>query len=160
MPQFTYIGRNDDGETVSGLLEALDASAARSSLRDLNISVEELRDSGIPDLPSSTNAAPQMTIPSSYAPLLDTLQLYAGWLLACLFVILSVGSYQFLRHLPWHADILDEWVHSQLIMRVTFITFSFLLLSSLHRAMGRGLWKGIALAILGFIAIAFFMANT
>ena len=40
------------------------------------------------------------------------------------------------------------------------ITFLFLLLSSIHRAIGRGLWKGIGLTLLGFIGIAFFMANT
>lgn len=96
----------------------------------------------------------------SYAPLLETLRLYAGWLLACLLLILSLGSYQMLRHLPWQIALLDEWVRSPLILRVTVIAFLFLLLSNVHRATGRGLWKGIGLTILGFIGIAFFMANT
>ena len=100
-----------------------------------------------------------MTAPD-YHPLLDTLRLYAGWLLACLLTIFALGSYQQLRHLPLHLSILDEWMDSPLILQVTFITFLFLLLSSVHRAIGRGVWKGLALTALGFFLLVIFRVNT
>ena len=85
-----------------------------------------------------------------YHPLIDTLRLYAGWLLACLFVIYAVGGYQQLRQFPFRLSILDEWTASPMILSVTLVTFLFLLLSSVHRVMGRGFWKGLALAVMGF----------
>ncbi len=95
-----------------------------------------------------------------YHPLFVTLRLYAGWLLACLAVIYALGAYQQLRSLPVHFSILDEWTTSPMILNVTFTTFLFLLLSKIHELLGRGVWKGIGLAIVGFVGIAFFMANS
>lgn len=95
-----------------------------------------------------------------YHPLIDTLRLYAGWLLACLFAVYALGIFQKLRALPWDIGILDEWVDSPLILHVTFTTFVFLLLSTVHRMLGRGLWKGIALTGVGFLLIVVFRANT
>ncbi len=95
-----------------------------------------------------------------YHPLLDTLRLYAGWLLACLSVIYVFGSYQELRHLPFDIPIAREWVESSLILHVTATTFLFLMLSSIHQAVRRGTWKGIALAIFGFLLLIVFRVNT
>lgn len=94
-----------------------------------------------------------------YHPLLDTLRLYAGWLFALLFVVFSVGIFQQTRELPWEFPLLDEWVASPLILQVSLLTFLFLLLSTVHRLVGRGMWKGLALAIIGFALFAFFRAN-
>lgn len=99
---------------------------------------------------------PGKSIPSEYHPLLNTLRLYAGWLLACLLVIYTFGSYQQLRALPFRFSILDEWMDSPMILNVTFVTFSFLLLSSVHQAMGRGFWRGVALAVIGFELLVIF----
>lgn len=97
---------------------------------------------------------------NEYHPLLETFRLYAGWLLACMAVIYAVGSYQQARVLPFHSDLLQEWLESALILHVTFTAFIFLLLGSVHRGIGGGAWKGILLAIAGFLLIAFFRANT
>lgn len=96
---------------------------------------------------------------TQYHPLIDTLRLYAGWLLACLSAVYIAGSYQELRHLPFHLDILKEWVDSATILQVTVTTFVFLLLSAVHRAVGKGVWRGVALAVLGFLALVIFKAN-
>jgi hypothetical protein len=95
-----------------------------------------------------------------YYPLSDTLRIYAGWLTAILFLVYALGSYQQLRNLPFRLDVLDEWVESPLLLRVTFVCFIYLALSSLHRALGRGIWKGILLAAIGFVLLVAFMANT
>lgn len=96
---------------------------------------------------------------AEYHSLVDTLRLYAGWLLACLAVIFALGSYQTVRALPYEFDLLHEWVESAVILRVAFMTFIFLLLSSVHRLLGGGVWRGTLLTIVGFAAIALFMAN-
>ena len=95
-----------------------------------------------------------------YHPLLDTLRLYAGWLLACLSMIFALGSYQELRRLPLSIPIVNDWVESPMILQVAFMTFLFLLLSSIHRAAGRGLWKGVTLTIIGFFLLVLFRANS
>ena len=97
---------------------------------------------------------------SHYHPLSHTLRLYAGWLLACLFVVFAFGSYQQLRTLPVRLDLLDEWMDSPAILQTTATTFLFLLLSSLHGVVGRGLWKGVALAVIGFAALVLLRMNT
>ena len=97
---------------------------------------------------------------SDYHPLLDTLRLYAGWLLACLFVVYALGSYQETRSLPYTFSILNEWVESPLILQVTFVTFVFLILSSVYRLLGKGVWKSVLLTIIGFALIVIFRANS
>ncbi len=95
-----------------------------------------------------------------YHPLIDTLRLYAGWFLACLFVIYTLGSTQQLRPLPFHLSILDEWMDSPMILHVTLVTFLFLLLSSVHQFLGRGFWRGVGLVVIGFVLLVVFQVNT
>ena len=96
---------------------------------------------------------------TEYYPIVDTLRLYAGWLLAFLAVIFAAGSYQHLRILPFEASIIDEWSESGLLLQVTFLTFLFLLFSEIHRALGRGLWKGLFLTMIGFVLFVAFRVN-
>jgi len=96
---------------------------------------------------------------TEYHPLIDTLRLYAGWLFACLFIIYALGSYPLLNDASWTIGLLTEWINSPLILQVFFTTFLFLLLSSVHRAMNRGLWKGVLLTIAGFLLLVVFRAN-
>jgi hypothetical protein len=96
---------------------------------------------------------------SGYLPLSDTLRIYAGWLLAFLFVIFAAGSYQYLRALPLENELLSDWVTSQLVLNVAATTFTFLLLSSLHRALGKSVWLGILCTAIGFALIVLFRAN-
>ena len=95
-----------------------------------------------------------------YHPLLDTFRLYAGWLFACLALVFAAGSYQSLRAFPVRFAILDEWVDSSMLLHATLVTFLFLLLSSVHRMMGRGVWKGVALTVLGFGLLVMFRMLT
>lgn len=94
-----------------------------------------------------------------YHPLTETLRLYAGWLIVCLFAIYAAGSYQQLRQLPFRISILDEWIASPVILQITLTAFLFLMLGSVHQAAGRGAWKGMGLAAIGFALMIVFRAN-
>ena len=95
-----------------------------------------------------------------YYPLTDTIRLYCGWLLAFLGIIYVVGGYQALRSLPVESPLIQEWAESPLILHAAFLAFLYLLLSSVHRMLGRGLWKGLLLLLIGFFLFVLFKANT
>ena len=95
---------------------------------------------------------------TEYYPLGDTARLYAGWLLAFLLALYAAAGLQWTRSLPFHITILEDWLFSGAIRNVTFFTFLFLLLSTIHRLLSGGIWKGIGLAIVGFALMAAFMA--
>ena len=93
---------------------------------------------------------------SKYHPLSSTFRLYAGWLLAWLSIVYVLGYYQALRTLPIQLTIVQEWFESTLILQVTLTTFIFLLMSSVYEAVGRGLWKCLLLAAIGFGLLVLF----
>ncbi len=109
-----------------------------------------------------TNDQPAATpqVSKGYYPLVDTFRLYAGWLLAWYFLIYALGSYQWLRHLPFQIPFLGDLFQSTLILDFACACFLFLLLTSLHRRMGRGWVLGILLTLVGFGLFAGFYANT
>lgn len=96
---------------------------------------------------------------SSYHRLSDTLRLYAGWLLAWYFLIFAVGSYQRLRPLPFRSAFLDRLIDSRLVLEVAVGTFLFLLLTGMHRVLGRGVLLGTALTLVGVAMFLLFVAN-
>lgn len=81
-----------------------------------------------------------ITAPSSpasrYAPLLDTIRLYAGWLLAWYAIVFLVGGQQKLGRLATDIEWLESLSQSPLVLRCAFGTFLFLLLSTIYT------WKG------------------
>jgi hypothetical protein len=95
----------------------------------------------------------------SYYPLIDTLRLYAGWLLAWYFVIYALGSYQFLRGIPLHIPFLESLFGSPVVLTFAAGAFLFLLLSGIHRAWGRGILKGLFLLIIGVAVFTVFQMN-
>lgn len=92
--------------------------------------------------------------PFGYLPLVETVRLYCGWLLAWYAVIYGLGSSQAMHRLPFEIPYVPELFASLLIFRFTLGAFLFLLASSLHRAIGGGVWKGIGLALIGLVAFA------
>ncbi len=86
-----------------------------------------------------------------YYPLTDTIRLYAGWLLAWYFLIYMFGAYQFTRALPVKISIVDDLFFSPLILHFAAAAFIFLLLSSVHRVLGRKILLGVGLFIIGVV---------
>lgn len=67
----------------------------------------------------------------SYAPILLTVRLYAGWLLAWYAVFVSFGYYSHYRSLPISIPFVEAFYTSSTMFGVIVATFLFLLLSTL-----------------------------
>ena len=160
-------------------MEAESAETVREALRKKNLTVEQVL-----EIPSAnddpaigftekmpwtliddktkdadTKTATQLEKQKMYAPLIDTLRLFAGWLLAWYGAVYVLGAYQQEQVLSSDIPFLQALFQSPLILRFTFGTFLFLLLSSLHQWMGRGIGKGIFLTIVGVVLFVLFHLN-
>lgn len=171
MPSFTYIARTTDGTLERGITEALTAEEAREALRKKHLFVEELQqEEGPPavigfagaklpwavteepvDTNSVTDPLPEETSPR-YVPLMETLRLFAGWLLAWYGLIYLLGSFQYFNKIPWDIPFLDGLFTSTIVLQFTFGTFLFLFLTSIHKWTSGGVMKGLMLSAV-FIAL-------
>jgi hypothetical protein len=167
MPTFTYIGQAMDGKEQRGSVEAPNAEEARELLRKRGLMVEHVKEAvGFEPAKThiDTDAAPpgkpaEQPVPEEYVPLSDTFRLYAGWLLAWYAVVYLIGSYQFTKRLPFEIPFLEGLFLSPLVLKFAFGTFLFLMLSTLHRALGRGIGKGVALTLVWFALMTLFSLN-
>lgn len=159
MPTFAYIGSTMEGKPDRGTIDAPSAEDAREQLRKRGVLAESVTESAI----LSPNPAPApMPVSESpdYVPLSDTFRLYAGWLLAWYVIVYLLGSYQYTKRLPFEIPFLEGLFLSPLVLKFAFGTFLFLMLSSLHRAMGRGLWKGLLLSVVWIGLMVLFVVNS
>ncbi len=124
MLHFTYTARRPSGERIAGLIEALSLQEARTALQMQGLSVEEIHEatqrdktsvSGNGDTPPGVASPQKPALPNvsastaqrSYAPLLSTLRLYAGWLLLWYGVCYALGAYQLQRGLPTNIPVVE-----------------------------------------------------
>lgn len=89
---------------------------------------------------------PAASLESDYAPLHETLRIFAGWLLAWYGLIYALGFLEQTDRLP-ELPFVRELFESRLVLQFTFGTFLLLALSNLHRWLGKGLALGFALSI-------------
>jgi len=115
---------------------------------------------------SSDSAAKSSEIPSphpesssSYFPLLDTLRLYAGWLLAWYCLVYALGHYQYTRPLPFRIPFVEGLFLSPLVLSFTFAAYLFLLLSGIWKTAGRGILKGLLLTGIGIAGFVLYRMN-
>jgi len=94
-----------------------------------------------------------------YYPFTDTLRLYAGWLLAWYAVVYALGYYQSTRNLPFEVPYLMGIYTSPLVLSFTLASFLFLLVTSLHRLVGRGVFAGIFFGLLGIALFVLYRMN-
>jgi hypothetical protein len=109
--------------------------------------------------PKATPSSAAAEEEERYVPLVDTFRLYAGWLLAWYSIVYLLGSYQFTKGLPFEIPFLEGLFLSPLVLKFAFGTFAFLMLSGIHRAMGRGLWKGLFLTVVWVALVTLFSLN-
>lgn len=105
-------------------------------------------------------AAPAPVKSSGYHPLVSTLALYAGWLLAWYGLFVATGHYATVRSLPWDIPFVQAFYVSPLIFSFTVGIWLFLLLFTLNRAIHGRLAGGIVMTLLGagiFVAIRSFL---
>ncbi len=84
-----------------------------------------------------------------YYPLVDTIRLYAGWLLAWYIAFVALGYYTFERQMPWDIPIVEGFFFSPLIFRFITAIFLFLAFSSLHKLLRGKILSGALFLLLG-----------
>jgi hypothetical protein len=167
MPLFTYVATTDAGMPAQGQIEADSTDAALSALRDMGFEVQELHEATLseqqavppppPPTPPTLSAAPAAE--RIYFPVLDTLRIYAGWLLALIGAVYALGGYQSTRPLPFEIPLVSALLLSPLLLQVVFASFIFLLFSSLHRALRGGPAIGLLLAGAGILLFSLYRTN-
>lgn len=180
MPLFSYTAINAENQRVSGTVEAMSLQAARDALKEMRLVPEEIHESlppapaAIPDDAAARFADVSATEPSpaaspppppastderTYFPLLDTLRLYAGWLLAWYGFVYALGSYQHFRRLPFTVPYVEGLFLSPLVLSFTLGAFLFLLLTGIWKAISRGILSGCILTILGIAVFVLYRMN-
>lgn len=87
-----------------------------------------------------------------YHPLMNTLLLYAGWLLAWYGIFVALGHYASVRALPWDIPFVQAFYISPFIFTITSAIFFFLMFNAINKAI-HGKWiGGILFSILGIAA--------
>lgn len=162
------------GGVMRGSIDAPSAEDAREQLRKKDLTVEELHEMPNQAAPMFDTSMPWTTTEDdskgkkaaalpleeqSYVPLTDTLRLFAGWLLAWYALIYILGEFQTEGRLPFDIPFLEALFASPLVLRFTFATFLFLLLTSIQRATGKGFAKGLMLTIAGVVIFGLFHVN-
>ncbi|MDP6561808.1 MAG: hypothetical protein QF793_02685, partial [Candidatus Peribacteraceae bacterium] len=112
MTTYTYQATDASGKTVDGTVEAHSLQAARDAV--VNLGMEPLEIYEAHQKSSSKSDSPwvdplqaiqadtaEEPSTAAYFPLLDTLRLYAGWLLAWYCIVYAIGAYQFMKELPF-----------------------------------------------------------
>ena len=175
MSSFSYIARTAAGTLEKGSIEASTPEQAREKLRKRQLIVEELKAEesekpisfagAMPWTTTDEDAVPVMaaqTLPedaAEYIPLVDTLRLFAGWLLAWYAVVYLLGSFQLNGKIPYDIPFLQGLFESPVVLRFAFATFLFLMLTNIHTWLGKGAGKGAALGIAGIIVWGLFHLN-
>ncbi len=96
-----------------------------------------------------TDVPPKTKPAHSYLPLMATLRLYAGWLLAWYGLFVALGYFTTVRRLPFEIPFVQAFYFSPLIFTFTAGIFIFLLLSAVHKAVHGKLVTGILLTLVG-----------
>lgn len=173
MPLFTYRATADDGTPREGTIDAADMQSAENSLKEQGLTEPALTPLVAEDIAFATpgaspwQVAPEATVSrpkkrsaeKAYFPIASTVRLYAGWLLAYYLLVYALGWYASTRALPGEIPYVEGLFLSPLVLSFTLAAFLFLLLHSIHRATGGGLWRAIALSIVGMAAFVVYRMN-
>jgi hypothetical protein len=173
MPHFSYTAKTIDGKTTSGSIEAVSLQAARSALQSMKLLPEHIEEKKTADdvidwsfeknenpaVAPKKGATAAASAPRTYFPIVDTLRLYVGWVLAGYVLALLLGAYQLTKPLPFEIPFVLSFLYSPLILQLTLAGFLFLLFSTVHRFLGGGLWRGTVLTVLAVAALYVYRIN-
>ncbi len=166
MPLYTYIAEDAAGVKQSGTVEAPTYDQAREILRKRDLAVSALAEFTL----SEQDPLPVETMPwsgrkktsapaaeeTTYLPFTDTLRLFAGWLIAWYGLVYLLGGLQLKKNISADIPFIAALSTSGLVLRFCFGTFLFLLLTSVHAWMGKGIAKGIVLTVIGLLLMTGF----
>lgn len=166
MPIYTYIAEDASGVKQNGTVEAPTYDQAREILRKRDLAVSALAEFTLSEqdpLPVETmpwsgrrKPAAAPTEEAAYLPLVETLRLFAGWLIAWYGLVYLLGGLQVKKSISGDIPFIAALSTSSLVLRFCFGTFLFLFLTSVHAWMGKGIAKGIVLTLIGIALMAGF----
>lgn len=179
MPQFSYIARDDKGRINRGKIDADTMDDVREDLRKKNLTVDQIIEVqstaakiGVNPTMPWTNTddvkeekqieraiKTEKTKEKNYVPLVDTLRLFAGWLLAWYALVYILGDLQLHGGISADTPYIEALFTSPLVLRFTAGTFLFLLCTGLHKWMKGGIGKGITLTVVGVFLFVVFHLN-
>jgi len=179
MPLFSYIARDEKGRINRGKMDSTSMEEARETLRKQNLMVEEIAEVqsptaklGIPpSMPWTTiddakeekqierAIKTEKTKEKNYVPLVDTLRLFAGWLIAWYGLVYLLGDLQLHGGISPDTPYIEALFTSPLVLRFTVGTLLFLLCTSLHKWLKGGMGKGITLTVVGVFLFVVFHLN-
>lgn len=160
MAIYTYIAEDASGKRQSGTVEAPTYDQARELLRKQDLAVSALAEFTLSEqdpLPVESmpwsgrkkTPAIQEAAATAYIPLVETLRLFAGWLIAWYGLVYFLAGLQAKKDISADIPFISALSSSGLVLRFCFATFLFLLLTSVHERMGKGIAKGIVLTVIG-----------
>ena len=170
MPLFSYTGTDSDGQSVSGTLEADTQDAAHNTLKDVGIDVVSLEVQGAfpleregtevrEELEEKEVQKVQHREETDYYPLIDTIRLYAGWLLAWFGAVFALGFYQSTRPLSFRIPYVENLSQSPVLFQAALGLFLLLLFSGFYKATGRNIVAGLMLLCIGLAGFAYVLLN-
>jgi len=182
MPKFSYTARNSYGEVVIEVIEAENESAALDILVSRGLEVEgihaiedleepitfkeETQTDGVDNEEIFAHPIDQQVeeeviepVEKKYVPLLETLTLYAGWLLAWYCLVYALGYYQNTRDLPFRIPFVEGLFLSPLVLSFTLVVFIFLTLKSVKRIIGKGILSSFFLLCIGITVFFLYRIN-
>lgn len=181
MTTYSYLATDASGNTKEGTVDAHSLQAAREELKDMGLEAIEIFeapqdgtpttapvDSSPPELSFSGYEAPDTpveapkpasTTDQAYFPLLETLRLYAGWLLAWYCLVYAVGSYQFIKEMPFRIPYAESLFLSPLVLSFTFAAYLFLIFSGIYKMLGKKRSVGFVLIIIAAAIFVLYRMN-
>lgn len=156
---YQYKATGDNNQETTGTLDALSLQAAREELVSKGLDPIEIFQAPLTVHQQSTAPVTKITSNTAYLPLLETLRLYAGWLLAWYALIYIVGAYQFTKELPFRIPYAESLFLSPLVLSFTFAAFIFLLLSSVYILLKRNKIVAFLLCIIGVATFLLYRMN-
>ncbi len=159
MPLFAFIASDGAGSMRNELLDAQDIDAVGKKLRSMGWKIidaheatqEERKQLPFLEIAPPSSTAPVLTLERDvrYAPIVETLRLYAGWILAWCGAVYLLGSFELAERIPFSIPFATELFGSTTMLFVAFGTYLFLLLTSIHTWMKGGILMGLLLTLLG-----------
>lgn len=161
MPLFFYRARDTGNIQKEGTIDAISLQNARDLLKTKGLLVEEIHEATMKDqgIKKTFVLEAKEASEAIYFPLIDTLRLYAGWLLAWYGIIFAIGAYQHRGVLPFHSELIAGLASSTIVQATAFGVFFFLMCSSFHKTLHGGILKGMALTSLWILGTAWFAVN-
>ena len=110
-------------------------------------------------LSHSEGETQEENVQQSYHPIITTLRVYAGWLLAWYGLFVAIGYYTHVRAMPWDIPFVEAFFVSPLIFSFIVAIFLFLFLGSIHQLIKGKILSGSLLTILGVILFITFRVS-